>query len=87
MWLMTLFLATAMAEVKTPEATHIPAQGSSEGAITSCVDESNPTGRTISGKACPDLKVKQPRPHAPAPANSMQKPGGWMPSDAPGSSP
>ncbi len=87
MWFMTLFLATAMADVKTPEASQIPAQGSAEGAITTCDDESMPMGRSISGKPCTDLKVHQPRPQAPAPANSMQKPGGWMPSDTPGSSP
>jgi|GEM_PF-3969547 len=87
MWLTTLFLATALADVRMPEASQIPTQGTADGALTTCDVDSRPMGRSLSGKPCADLKEEQARPIPPAPTQSMQKPGGWMPTDSPGSSP
>ena len=85
----TLFLTSALAAVDIPTSnvTEIPAQGTAEGALTTCSDELNSMGRSVSGTPCVDLKQNQQAPIPPAPAGSMQKPGGWMPSDTPGSSP
>jgi hypothetical protein len=89
MFLATLFLVSALARTDVPlsSAEDIPAQGTAEGALTSCSDELSPMGRSISGTPCVDLRRNRPVAVPPAPASSMQKPGGWMPSDTPGSSP
>ena len=89
MFLVTLFLTSALAGINIPtqNGTEIPAQGTAEGALTSCSDELSPMGRSISGRPCTEWRKNKPVAIPPAPAGSMQKPGGWMPSDTPGSSP
>jgi hypothetical protein len=89
MFLVAFYFAMALAavDVPTPDGSEIPAQGTAEGALTSCSDELSPMGRSISGTPCTEWRTNRPVAIPPAPASSMQKPGGWMPSDAPGSSP
>ena len=89
MFLAALFLATALGAVEVPpqDGSEIPAQGTAEGALTSCSDELSPMGRSISGRPCTEWRKNKPVVIPPVPAGSMQKPGGWMTSDTPGSSP